>query len=375
MSRNLLYVVTEDWFFRSHFVPMAEAARAAGFKIWIACRWGEARADLESRGFRLLPLDGDRKKVSLGSALAEFAAIRRAIRDHDMDIVHFIALRPILIGFALALTEWRHRSVYALTGRGWLGISPKWPARLLRAALKATIPLLFAGRRSWFLFENRDDPAFFGLDLTRNANISILGGAGVDAGQWKPLPLPPLDRLRCAFVGRMLRSKGVEDAVEAIRIARAAGVPVELSLFGDPDPQNPASLTRAQLESWTGADGAAWRGRTRDIAGVWTSHHLCLQPSLAAEGLPRSMLEAAASGRGFITTDTPGCREFVRNGVEGRVVAPERPDEIAAAIAQVWSDPSQLETWGENARRRVLDGFTVEAVTSDVLLAYNSLLR
>lgn len=371
-SKSLLYVVTEDWFFRSHFLPMAAAAQADGYRVFVACRCGPARTDLEARGLTVLPLSGDRADVSVGSAWRELRAIDQAIRDHDIDITHYIALRPVLIGFVLSLVRRRNRSVYALTGRGFLGSATGLKARVARWALRVATPALFAGRRSWFLFENRDDPAFFGLSAER-ANVSILGGAGVDPEEWRPAPLPPPAPLRVAFVGRMLRIKGVADLVEAVALARGAGAPIELSLYGEPDPANPASLTEAQLKDWDRREGVSWRGRADDVAAVWAAHHVCVQPSLGGEGLPRALLEAAASGRAIIATDTPGCRDFVRPEIDGLLVAPGDPPAISEALARLAADRQLVERLAAAARRRIFDGFSQSDVQTAVTRIYQGL--
>lgn len=372
-SKSLLFVVTEDWFFRSHFLPMADAAKEAGFRVFVACRCGDARSDLEARGLTVLPLDGRRSDTGLASLWSETMAISRIIRDHDINIAHFIALRPILVGFALATFPRRHRSVFALTGRGYLGGDKSLSSRTLRALLRLATPRLWAGNRSWFLFENRDDPAFLGLDPDRNPNLSILGGAGVDPGLWRPDPLPEGPTLRIAFVGRMLRIKGVADAVEALSLARREGADVELSLYGEPDPANPASLSRAELEGWARLPGVSWRGRTDRVAEVWAAHHACVQPSLGGEGLPRVVLEAAACGRAILATDTPGCRDFVREGREGLLVPPGRPDLLAKAILRLAADREEVAGLAAGARRRLFEGFTADDVSASVRQAYERL--
>jgi glycosyltransferase involved in cell wall biosynthesis len=373
MPRRLLYVVTEDWFFRSHFLPMADAAQAAGFAIHVACRCGPARADLEARGWRVAEMTGRRSSMTPGAILAEMAALRRIIREMKPDLVHFIALRPLLAGFALALAGGTTPSIYALTGRGLLGVEGGLRARALRTFLRGAAPRLARNGRSGFLFENRDDPGFLGLDPAA-AGVTILGGAGVDPDAWPALPFPESATLKAAFVGRMLAFKGVADAVEAVTQARAAGAAVELSLYGAPDPENPAAIPAESLAEWGRRPGIAWSGRAADVRAVWAAHHLCVQPSHEVEGLPRALLEAAASGRALLATDTPGCRDFVRDGVEGLLVPPRRPDLMAAALVALAADRPRVAAMGAAARARIRDGFTEKAVAAAVLSAYGRLL-
>jgi glycosyltransferase involved in cell wall biosynthesis len=172
----------------------------------------------------------------------------------------------------------------------------------------------------------------------------------------------------------MLWSKGIDVAVEATRLARAAGADVELSLFGAPDPSNPKALREADLRAWSAEPGIAWHGPSADVAAVWRGHHVACLPSRGGEGLPRTLLEAAASGRAVVTTDVPGCRRLVRDGLEGRIVPPGDPGALAAAFLALAADPAGVARMGEAARRRVLDGFTERDVMEGVKALYRGML-
>jgi len=174
-----------------------------------------------------------------------------------------------------------------------------------------------------------------------------------------------------AVVASMLWSKGVDLAVAAVRAARAEGAAVELSLYGAPDPSNPKAIPEATLRGWSREPGIAWHGATADVAGVWRDHHLCCLPSRGGEGLPRTLLEGAACGRAVVTTDVPGCRAFVRDGVEGRIVPPDDAARLAQVLVALSRAPALVANMGEAARARVLDGFTER----DVMRAVQDLYR
>ena len=141
------------------------------------------------------------------------------------------------------------------------------------------------------MFENPDDPVTLGLDPQDTTKVVIVGGAGVDPLILMPSPMPPSPPLKVALVARMLWSKGVDLAVEAVRLARAEGAKVTLTIHGAPDPSNPKAIPEATLKEWAARPGIAWAGPTRDIEGVWKAHHLCILPSRGGEGLPRTILE------------------------------------------------------------------------------------
>ncbi len=371
---RIAFVVTEDWFFASHFLPMARAAREMGLEPVVIARVRDHRGAIEAAGARVIPLEAERR--SLNPMAAGYAAGRLAaiLKEERPAIVHCIALRAILVGGAACLLAGIGNRVFAVTGLGLLGARGGLAGRTARTAARALVRGL-EGPGTRYLFENPHDPRLLGLDPADTARVTVVGGAGVDPDLLAPEPLPPSPPLRVALVARMLWSKGVDNLVEAVRIARARGAPVELSLYGAPDPSNPRAIPEATLLEWSARDGVAWRGPTRDVAGVWRDHHVACLPSRGGEGLPRTLLEAASCGRAVLTTDVPGCRDLVRDGVEGFVTAPDDPAALAAALARLAADPDRVARMGGAARARVLSGYTERAVMEAVKALYAGMLR
>jgi glycosyltransferase involved in cell wall biosynthesis len=373
---RLLFVVTEDWFFASHFQPMARAAVAAGFDVAVACRVRAHREVLERIGCRVLPVEADRKSLNPLAVVAAAAGLRSLIAAEKPDIVHLIALRSIVVGGLAARLAGVGRRVAALTGMGLLGASRTFRAQAARGLVRAYVRAVVDGPQARFLFENRSDPALLGLDPDDGAKVAIVGGAGVDPDVFAPAPLTEGGPLRIAMIARMLWSKGPDTAVEALRLARAAGVDVALSLYGAPDPMNPKAVDEATLHRWSAEPGVSWRGRIEqgDVPQVWAAHHAAVLPSRGGEGLPRTLLEAAACGRALLTTDVPGCRDLVRDGVEGRVTPAGDAAALAGAIVSLAADRPLLASMGAAARARVLDGHTEAAVGAAVVSLHRAML-
>jgi glycosyltransferase involved in cell wall biosynthesis len=374
-GEKLFFIVTEDWFFASHFLPMARAAREIGLDVAVITRVRQHRSAIEAVGARVIALEAERKSLNpmaAGYAAGRLAAILRAEKP---DIVHCIALRPILVGGAAAVLARVPRRIYALTGLGFLGARDDLIGRGARAALRALIRGPLESAKTHYLFENPDDPRLLGLDPVDADRVTILGGAGVDPDALRPAPLPPQPPLRVAVVARMLWSKGIDIAVEAARMARARGAAVELSLYGAPDPSNPKAVPERTLRQWDGKPNVAWRGPTGDVTAVWREHHVCCLPSRGGEGLPRTLLEGAACGRALVTTDVPGCRVLVRDGVEGILVPPNDPAALADAFATLAADPLLVARMGEAARTRILGGFTERHVADAVKGLYLRMLQ
>lgn len=373
MRRKILFVVTEDWFFASHFLPMARAARELGLEAVVATRLRDHADVIRASGARVEDLQIQRGRLEPRSILRSVSALEDILERERADIIHCIAHLPILVGGLAARRLGIERRVFALTGHGLFGARQGWRGLLARQVLRGAIRGVLGSRRSRYIFENPSDARTLALSPT-DPRVSIVGGAGVDPARFVPSPLPEGRTLRVALVARMLWSKGIDTAVEAVGLARRDGADVTLSLFGMPDPDNPRSIAVDQLQAWAVREGVEWQGFTSDVAAVWRSHHLACLPSRGGEGLPRTLLEAAACGRPILTTDVPGCRDFVRDGVEGYVVPPEDAASLAARLRHLADDRALVQQMGRHARERVVSGYTERHVMDAVKAVYADLL-
>ena len=238
---KLLFLVTEDWYFWSHRLPVARAARDAGFDVVVATRVRDHGEQIRTEGFRLCPLGWRRRGdgiVGAGRALIEITALYRRERP---DIVHLVALKPVLFGGIAARLAFprgagRPAQIAAVTGLG-SGL------RRVRPTLGWAIRQ--AAGDSRVIVQNPEDGAALAGFGVAQERIVLIRGSGVDTDHFTPLPEPPGPTVTVALVARMLRSKGVPDAVAAVRRLRAQGMAIELALAGPADPDNRDSLSDA----------------------------------------------------------------------------------------------------------------------------------
>jgi glycosyltransferase involved in cell wall biosynthesis len=356
---RLLYIVTEDWFFATHFLPMVRAARAAGFEVSVATRVRDHAEQIVREGCRIIPFESERKHVGPFEIAGSVARIIRIVRAERPDVVHCIALRMVVIGGLAARLAGVDTLVLAPTGLGHLWLANGAIERAGRRVVRFVIGRLLRGPGTYYLFENLDDPAELGIDPAGPDVTRV--GAGVDPATFPPTSEPAAPPIKVAIVARMLAQKGIREAVEATRRARALGAPIELHLFGAPDPGNPSSLTQEQLREWSREEGIAWHGPTGDVAKVWREHHIALLLTYR-EGGARTLVEAAAGGRPIVATDVTGCRAVVRNGIEGFLVLPREAEGAARALVQLAKDPELRARMGRAARQRFLENFTEEVL-------------
>jgi glycosyltransferase involved in cell wall biosynthesis len=170
----------------------------------------------------------------------------------------------------------------------------------------------------------------------------------------------------------MLWDKGVGVLVEAARLLQDQ-IQARFALIGEPDPGNPANIPRTTLEGWTAEGIVEWWGWQEDMKAAYAASHIVTLPSMG-EGVPTVLLEAAACGRPIVTTDTPGCRDVVADGVSGLIVPPNDPHALAAALHELLIDPSLRGRMGNAGRQLVLNGYTQGQVNQANFEVYQTLM-
>jgi glycosyltransferase involved in cell wall biosynthesis len=367
---RILFVVTEDWYFVSHRLALAVAAQAAGFEVVVATRVGRHGEAIRAAGIRLVPFGLAR---SYGNPLREILALVRLYRRERPDIVHHVALKPIVYG---AVAAWLARvpaQVNAVVGLGWLFTSTKGVMRLIRPAARWILASLLRMRGSLTIVQNPDDRALLVRSHLPESRIRLIRGAGVDTTVFAPAP-EPAGPVCIVLAARMLWDKGVGEFVEAARLIRQAGVQARFALVGDPDNDNPASVPEATLRGWHGQDGVEWWGRRDDMPSVYQAAHIACLPSYYREGLPKVLLEAAACGRPLVTTDAPGCREVVQDGDNGILVTPRDAQSLARAMRKLIEDEKLRHAMGKRGREIMLKDFSSEQVVRETLAIYRELV-
>jgi glycosyltransferase involved in cell wall biosynthesis len=368
---RLLYVVSEDWYFLSHRLPMARAARDAGFEVHVATRVVDGADAIEAEGFRLHPIPFGRGRASVFSALNTIFALRRIHRKIAPAIAHHVALQAAVLG-SLACVGRHTPLVNALTGFGFTFVSDSLKARSLRPFIVFLLRFLCMRNKNVALVQNPDDrKALLELGISAD-HIVIIPGSGVDVERLQAMPEPG-GKPTVAFVGRLLGDKGIRTLVTAIQLLHGRGCDVELLIAGNADPANPASVKPSELAEWRQDGGIHLVGHVKDIAEIWAKAHIAVLPS-RREGLPLALLEAAACGRPMIATDVPGCREIVIAGDTGLLVPFDDPAVLADAIVRLVDSPALRKRYGAAARCMAVEKFGAEAIGQKTLTLYRDMI-
>jgi glycosyltransferase involved in cell wall biosynthesis len=374
---RLLFLVTEDWYFCSHRLALGRAAVSAGYDVAVATRVRDHGDIIRQAGIRLIPLPWSRRSANVWNELRTFAALLKIYRRERPEVVHHVALKPVLYGSLVARLTGTRRVINAVAGFGYTSAADGTRARVARRILRKSFGSMSNRAGTRVLVQNPDDErALRDSHTVRPEHLVVIPGSGVDVNRFAPSPDgEPVGVPRVTLVSRMLWSKGVGDFVKSAKLLREKGVEFEAVLVGSPDPENPQSISEETLRRWRHEGVVNWWGHCDDVPSVWRGSHVAVLPTYYGEGLPKTLLEAAACGLPLVATDAPGCREIVVDGHNGLLVPAKDPESLAMAIERLVSDPDVRRGMGRAARAVAVEQFSEEIVIDRVLALYRSLME
>jgi glycosyltransferase involved in cell wall biosynthesis len=370
----MLFLVTEDWYFVSHRLALAEAAVRAGYRVVVACRVQAHGEQIRDSGCEVRALDWRRSGNTPLDHWRAWCEVLRVYREVRPDLAHHVALKPVVFG---ALAAWRTgttRIVSAVAGLGFVFSSESLRARMLRPLLRRLLMLALRGERHRVIVQNEDDLATVVRGgLAPSARVVLIRGAGVPTEVFhpgEPASGPPI----VVLVARLLWDKGVGEFVRAAESLRTGGVAARFRLIGASDPGNPAAVPDSQLEAWRASGAVECLGHRDDIAPLLRESAIFCLPTRYGEGIPRSLLEAAATGLALVVTDAPGCREVVRHRETGLLVPQGDQRALETALVELLADPGLRARLGASARTLVEQEFALPKVINETLALYRELL-
>jgi glycosyltransferase involved in cell wall biosynthesis len=366
MPGRVLYFVTEDWYFVSHRLPLAAAARDRGYEVTVATRVREDGAAIRAAGLRLIPFEISRGGINPLRELHTLLRLMRLYRRERPDIAHHVAMKPVLYGSIAARLSRTGRVVNALAGMGWLFTSTGGLASVLKPLVRPVLGRVL--RWGTVIVQNPDDERLVADLGVPRSGIRRIPGSGVDLQRFCPAPEPAGIPV-VVLPARLLWDKGVGEFVAAADILRKRGIDARFVLAGTPDPDNPASVPQQQVDAWV-AEGAVENvGWIDDMPALLAASAIVCLPSYR-EGLPKALIEAAAAGRPIVTTDVPGCREVVRDGENGLLVPVRDAERIADTLQTLLLDPALRRRMGARGRDIAAAEFGLDAVVDQTLALY-----
>jgi len=371
---KLIIVVNEIGFFLSHRLPIAQAARYVGYEVHIASQSGTniEMELLNQEQLQFHVIDFHRSSTKISQEIKTLKELNRLYREIQPDIVHHVTIKPVLYGTLVARWVGGIKILNAISGLGYLFIAQGWKSSIRKKLLLWGYRALLNHKKSYILFQNPDDKALFTQHkIIYPKHAFIIKGSGVDLQQFNFTPITK-GQIKVILIARMLWDKGIGEFVKAASILQKQGVVAEFTLVGSIDPGNPKSIPDKQIEQWHSDGIVNWLGEQSNIAQLLIESHIVALPSYR-EGLPKSLIEAAAAGRAIVTTDVPGCREVVQDGENGFLVPVRNEKELAIAIKKLIDNPNLLIAMGKKSRLIAEREFSIDRVVSKTLGIYSKI--
>ena len=375
-NKKLFYLVTEDWAFVSHRIPTAKAAQDAGFEVSVLTSVKNSREQIVREGFNLIPIEWSRNSLNPVNLIKNILQIRQIYKKEKPDIVHHIAVKPILIGGISALGIPVLVKFNSVIGLGALTALNDFKIKTIMIFVQLVLRFLLRRSRTYTLFQNLDDQKLLqkrcGLP---KENMYIVPGSGVDTDKFAPIDTIQNDVVTFSVVSRMLKIKGIEEVVEASDILQSRGVEHKVRLVGQIDPGNPSSLTTEQLEIWSQKPQIEWLGHQTDISLIWARSDVAVLASRGGEGVPKCLLEAASCSKPLVSTNVPGCKDITVDNVTGVLIEPRNPEFLAEAMERFCIEPGLCQSMGKNARQLVLKKFDAQIIRKQMRNIYAGLFK
>jgi len=374
-GRRLLIVVNSAWFFVSHRLPLAIAARDRGFDVYVACGVDdEAESEpIRRAGFGFARIDlrrGSFNPVSDMSLAWSLYGLYRKIRP---DVVHHVTIKPVLYGSLAARAAGVPATVNAISGVGYLFSSSGAILALIRQGVSPLYRVALRGPRTRVIFQNQHDlESFAAVGLVRRDTAVVIGGSGVDLSEFRYVPEPE-GVPTVLLPARMLRDKGIFEFAEAGRLLRSRGVVARFMLVGRLDSHNPAAIPERELLALCADAGAEWLGYRSNMSELMRAAAIVCLPSYR-EGFPKALAEAAASGRPTVTCDVPGCRDALVPGETGLVVPARSAAALADALEELLHSREKRSHFGAAGRKLAEQKFDVREIVRRQVDLYEELL-
>ena len=369
-----MYIVNVDWFFISHRLPIALEALKFGCEVHLACSFTDKKSFLIELGLKTHELPLSRSGSGPLSEFKSLSAIFQVVRNVHPDVVHLVTIKPVLYGGVACRLLNVPNVIASISGLGYVFTDSRVKVRVLKFILGRFYRFALSWNNVTVIVQNNDDWRILSeVGALDSSKPILIRGSGVDLNKFKPLvkhdrPISEDKFVTFMFMARLLGDKGVNEFVEAAELLSGRS-DCSFLIVGDLDEGNPNSLSKVDLERIGRLSFVKLLGFSEDAAGAINSADVIVLPSYR-EGLPKSLLEAAACGKPVITTDVPGCRDAIESGVTGLLVPPKNSKKLAEAMLYLIDNPHVRDRMGREGRRLAEEAFDIKSVVQKHMEIY-----
>jgi len=356
-------------------LPIAEAAKAKGFKVVIGYgEDGDANLKLlKQKGFKIKHIPMHRKSINLFNELKTIFCIWNFFKKEKPDIVHLVTIKPYLYGGIISRIIRVPCLVSAISGLGTLFISKDFRIRTLRSLLYPIYKMTFNHSNQIVIIQNKSDlKTLVNWGVLNLSKIRLIKGSGVKLENFINPDEPKGETIVC-FAARLLRDKGVYDFISAARLLKKKGVRARFLLAGELDQNNASGLNFDEYNELKKENSVEFLGYKDNVPELYAKSHIICLPSYR-EGLPKSLIEAAAASRAIVTTDVPGCRDAIIPNKTGLLVPAKDPLKLADALNWLIEHPKERIFMGKEGRKFAEKEFRIKKIVHEHLDIYQQLI-
>jgi glycosyltransferase involved in cell wall biosynthesis len=373
--KKILFIVNVDWFFISHRLPIALKAKKMGYEVHLICRVTNKSQYLEELGIKVHPLSFARSGMNVIHEVFLFFKLYQKLKDIKPDIVHAVTIKPVIYGGIAAKMAKVPALVSAISGLGFLFVNRSGvKSKFFRFLTLILYRLPMSHRNQRVIFQNSTDRDILKKCSIDETKARFIRGSGVDINSITPCSEPD-GELVIVMASRLLKDKGVVEFINAARLIKKKGLKVRFQLIGEPDLDNPKSVTDDEYKSWCNEKVVECLGYRSDVTDLFSKAHIVTLPSYYGEGLPKVLIEAAACGRPIITTDMPGCRDAIEPNVSGLLVPAHDAVALSKAIEELIENKELRQKMGEAGRKLAEKEYDINIVVDEHLSIYKELLN
>ncbi len=366
----------------THRYAVAKAAADAGYEVHVAApshhTWAPANFsvdELASSGFEWHELPLSRRGTNPFEDLKTLYALIKLFRKLSPEVVHLMTIKPMLYGGIAARLTGMRAVVGTVTGLGQIFVEQGPKAALIRFVVRILYRLAMGHPNMSVIVQNpMDGDVLVSARAVTREHLHLIKGSGVSLDEFErtddPGGLPVV-----ILAARLIWEKGVGEFVAAAERIQGMGVNARFVLVGDTHSDNPRAVPPEQIQEWCNAGTIEWWGRRTDMADILRNCHIVCLPTSYGEGVPRILIEAAASGRPIVSTDIPGCLEVTRNGETGLVVPVGNVEALAEALATLIAAADTRNEMGRNGRLLVERELSEEIVVRKTLSVYEEVVK
>jgi glycosyltransferase involved in cell wall biosynthesis len=367
MSKIILFANT-DWYLYNFRLSLARDLRAQGHEVLLLSPPGDFEDLLRNDGFQWISFPLSRQGINPIRELLTLWRLGRLYHKLQPDVVHHFTIKPVIYGSIVAHFLRIPGIINSITGLGHVFIDSEPVTRLLRVIASYLYRMNLRGTQ--VIFENPEDRDIFIKNRLLKAEHShLISGTGVNLEKFHPTAKTNETPV-ILFSSRMLVTKGILEYIEAAQKLKQRGLSARFAIAGRTDPGNPASIPDEQIEALKQSDTLEWWGWQDDMPTALARADIFCLPSYR-EGVPNALLEAAACGLAMVTTDVPGCRDVVINGVSGWLVPVRNAEALANALETLITNPELRHKMGNAGRELAVSHFGTTKVNRETLAVYN----